>query len=185
MHRNGVRVKRELNDLRLLKLAEMYEAAYERFVLEVAGRMIEDEDVRALVMTLASPQDRHHERIVEQVERLNAALGPEDRSGILHAALLDVAEVERAARDFYLRRVDEVHDPGVAGLFRQLAHEEAQHARIAQKALDLAAAHKAGSPAGASVNSFRLLPAPDEEMLLREGVSDFGARGFHSRAHAP
>jgi rubrerythrin len=169
----------ELNDLRLLKLAEMYEEAYERFVLEVAGRIVQDEEVRRPLMTLVAPTDQHHERIVAQIERLNARVGPEGQRSVERAAILDVCEVERAAHDFYVRVADQVHDPEVARLFRALAREEAGHMRIAAGALALAERKAAGAPS-TFADAFRLL---GEAMPLREGAIDYGSRlQRHERA---
>ena len=128
----------ELNDLRVLKLAEMYEMAFERFVFEVAERIVQDEEVRAALRRLVSPEDRHHERLVEHMVRLNAALTPADQAAVEIAALEDVLEVEAAARDFYRRQADQLHDPRVVKLFRELAAEEERHVRLAREALRLA-----------------------------------------------
>ena len=127
-----------LNDIRLLKLAEMYERAYEAFVVEMAQRVVEDPELRGVLAGLSAPTDRHEERIVDELRRLNAAVSPEERRAIERAAILDVVDVERSARDFYLAHLDDVHDPGVARLFADLAREEGGHVRVAQRALDLA-----------------------------------------------
>jgi rubrerythrin len=162
----------EVNDLRVLKLAELYEEAYERFVVEVATRVVEDPEVQGLLRRLVAPEDRHHERIAAQIERLRGSLAREDRDGIARAALLDVVDVERSARDFYLRQADYVHDPEVGSLFRALAREEAAHHGIALQALELATRkHVAGAPDLS--RAFRLLGEPGEGLPLREGVSDF------------
>lgn len=167
---------RDLHDLRLLKLAEMYEEAYEGFVLGVAERMVEDPAIRQKLLALVSPTDRHHERILEQMQRLQARLTPEAQAGMLRAALLDVCDVERSARDFYLKQADQVHDGNVAKLFRQLAREEEGHLRVAEEALRLAQQrHLRAAPDERVSDMFRLLGA-DDGTPLREGVSDFGHR---------
>lgn len=160
----------------------MYEEAYEGFVLGVAERMVEDPEVKAKLMLLVSPTDRHHERIVAQMQRLQAAMTPAEQAGLLRAALLDVCDVERSARDFYLRQADQVHDGEVAKLFRQLAREEEGHMRIADEALKLAHRNHAQAPEDQQLTDmFRLLGDGDGNgALLREGVTDFG-RHRHPR----
>ncbi|HEV8359961.1 MAG TPA: hypothetical protein VGR28_05825 [Candidatus Thermoplasmatota archaeon] len=169
----------ELNDIRLLKLAEMYESAYERFILELAARVVDDPQLRAGLGKLTDPNDRHGERIVAELERLNAKLGPADKPGVVRAALLDVADVERSARDFYARNADRVHDGRVAKLFRELAQEEGRHLHIAEDLLRIAARGVVGAGADlAGMEALRLLTDPDA-MLLREGVTDFGTHHLH------
>lgn len=149
-------VNHRLSDIRILKLAEMYEHAYEAFILDMATRYVQDPDVKTKLRTLAGPSDDHEARITGELERLNKDLGTVDRAAIERAALQDVIAVERAAREFYLKFVEEVHDPAVAELFRNLAREEAGHVRIAEAALALSD-KKAGRP--------RL--GPDTSRLLR------------------
>ncbi|MHB8605863.1 MAG: ferritin family protein [Thermoplasmatota archaeon] len=128
-------MKREINDLRILKLAEMYEIAYERFVLDVALGIVPEGRVRSRLLTLAGPSDGHHERIVNEMKRLNAGLTAAEQAEIVAAAVLDVVEVERAAHDFYSRFAEQLHDPEIARLFRDLANEESGHVAIAERAL--------------------------------------------------
>jgi len=130
-------MKAELNDIRLLKLAEMYEDAFERFVVGMATQCVGDPGIRSMLGQLVGGDD-HGGRIADELGRLNARTTPEARADVERAALLDVCDVERAARDFYLRQSDQVHDPAVARLFRSLAQEEDRHFRIAQQALALA-----------------------------------------------
>lgn len=173
-------MKGDLHDLRLLKLAEMYEQAYEAFVVGVAERVVEDPEVKEKLLALVSPTDRHHERIVEQTRRLQRRLGPDEQAGVLRAALLDVCEVERSARDFYLRQADNCQDGEVAGLFRQLAREEEGHMRIAEQTLELATKKGLRAPTEEElVDMFRVLG--DGAPLLREGVTDFGHRLRHDQ----
>lgn len=124
-----------LSDIRILKLAEMYERAYEGFVLDLATRYVDEPEIQAKLRALAGPSDDHEARIVAELERLNQEIGPLDRAAIERAALQDVLAVERAAREFYLKFVEEVHDRRVAQLFRSLAREEAAHVLIAEDAL--------------------------------------------------
>lgn len=166
-------LRSELNDLRILKLAEMYELAFERFVLEMATRVIRDEGTRQRLANLAGPKDDHHGLLVAEIKRMNAALQPEDQAALEHAALLDVIEVERAAREFYLSHVDQVRDPAVVALFRRLAREEARHVEIAEDALAASDAH-AGRQRLDVGSQFRLLTS-EENVPLREGRVDLGA----------
>lgn len=178
-------MRAELHDLRLLKLAAMYEEAYERFVVEVADRVVEDPALRARLSRLVDPRDRHAERIAAATRRLERTLGPADRAGAVRAALMDVCDVERAARDFYRGMADRVHDGEVAGLFRALAGEEDAHLRIAEGVLR-DAERQAGADArhdAAVAEAFRLLGEPPD-LPLREGVTDFGQHHVPRRKHA-
>lgn len=163
----------EIDDLRLLKLAEMYERAYEAFVLEVAERIVRNDAVREELRKLVG-DDRHGERIAAEMTRINAQLGPSDHADVEVAAVEDVVEVERAARDFYLRIVDRVHDPRLVELFRDLATEEEGHMRIALRALVLAN----GKANPLRPVRGRLARASDDEPPLWEGVTDFGTKHF-------
>lgn len=127
-----------IEDIRLLKLAEMYERAFERFVLQMHQFHVEDEDVRRKLAPLLDPRDDHEGRILRELQRLNADVATHDAALIERAAILDIEEVERAAHEFYVRHLDDVHDARVAALFRELAREEDRHARIASEALALA-----------------------------------------------
>jgi rubrerythrin len=163
-------MKPELNDLRILKLAEMYEAAYERFVLEMANRVVKDEEVRKKLLTLAT--DDHHDRIVEEIDRLNAALSPEDQRQVERAALLDVVEIERASRDFFVAHADQVHDPRIVKLFRRIVREEEAHVRLAEEALGVH--HRAPTSEASDVSRKLRLVLTEDEVPLREGTSDYG-----------
>lgn len=142
--------------------------------------MVEDPEVKAKLMLLVSPTDRHHERIVAQMQRLQAAMTPAEQAGLLRAALLDVCDVERSARDFYLRQADQVHDGEVAKLFRQLAREEEGHMRIADEALKLAHRRHAHAPDDQQLTDVLRLLGDGNSVPLREGVTDFG-RHRHPR----
>lgn len=158
-----------LSDLRILKLAELYESAYETFILEMAEKHVRDEAVRSELHKLAQPSGAHGRRVADAIQRLNARLGPVDRAAVERAALLDVLEVERNARAFYMRYVEEIHDPEVAALFRALAREERWHIRIVEDALALSD-RKAGRPhlGDQAERALRLLDVPPA--LEREGV---------------
>lgn len=131
-------MKAHVEDLRHLKLAELYEMAYERFILDVALRTVADPRIRDALLALAPAGDEHHRAIAEEMQRINAELTPDERAEVTRAALLDVVEVERDARDMYLRLADRVHDPRVVKLFRGLAKEEEAHVRLAQDLVVLA-----------------------------------------------
>lgn len=171
---------RVATDLRLLKLAELYEDAYERFVRDIALETIEDPAMRARLLHLAPPEDDHAKRIHAERERVESSLGPEDKPAIVLGALIDIVEVERAARNFYLASFRETYDPRIAHLFRQLAREEEKHTEIAQRILrDAEAALRPAE--GAQPEDLTIIETPP----LWEGVIDFGAeRGrplFHER----
>lgn len=127
-------MKRELEDLRVLRLAELHERAYERFVRDVADR-VPDEKTRARLMRLAQADD-HAARIAREIERLSATLAPDDQVEAARASLLEVIDVERAALAFYLQHVDAVHDPALAQLFHDLARQERDHVHVAETILD-------------------------------------------------
>ncbi|HWH07750.1 MAG TPA: hypothetical protein VNX21_01025 [Candidatus Thermoplasmatota archaeon] len=127
-----------VDDLRHLKLAELHESAYERFVVEVATGVVEDPRIRAALLALAPVGGGHHPRLAGEMARINAELTPAERAEVTRAALLDVVEVERAARDLYLRLADRVHDPRLVRLFRALAKDEERRVRLAQDLVVLA-----------------------------------------------
>lgn len=152
------------HDIRLLKLAEMYEEAYEGFVLQMATQVVDDAELQTMLMQLVDPADAHGERIAEELDRLNQNVGDELRQDIVIAALNDVIEVERAARDFYRSHAGSVHDREVRALFEELAEAEDRHHEIAKTALRTAR-RKAGLPEEdkmpASYAS-RIFPPPDD-----------------------
>lgn len=169
------------DDLRILKLAELYEDAYERFVREAALRTVEDPGMRAKLLRLAPLDDPHGARIAAERRRIEARLGPADKPAVLVGTLLDVVEVERAARSFYLSALTQAHDPGLVKLFRELAREEETHVGIAEDVLGEAkAALPRASTSGLAPEELALLG--NGEPLLREGVSDFGLMGLHPPA---
>lgn len=161
-----------LNDIRILKLAEMYERAYEGFVLEMAERYVWDPDIRGRVARLVAPADRHAERIAAELGRLSALADDADRAAFERAALRDVVEVERSARSFYLRYMDDLEDEGARKLFRELAKEESAHVRIAEDALALDERRRQASPDAETERMLRLM----EETPIWEGTSDISSR---------
>lgn len=165
-------MRREVNDLRILKLAEMYEISYERFVAEVARRIVRDEEVREKLMQFLPDGEDHHARIVQHMTRLNAKLAPEDHAAVEIGALEDVLEVELAARKFYAEHADQLHDPQIVQLFRELASAEEKHVRLARQVLDLAL-RKAGRimPSASGVHRMGHL---DKLTLMMERVPDVG-----------
>jgi hypothetical protein len=50
-------------------------------------------------------------RIRTERKRMEASLKPEDKPAVVLGALIDIVEVERAARNFYISALKEVHDP--------------------------------------------------------------------------
>lgn len=159
----------QLSDIRILKLAEMYERAYEAFVIEMAQNYVTDLEIRQKLRKLVDPNDGHGERIAAALVRLNARVAPVDRASLERAALRDVLEVERSARAFYLRYVEEIHDTEAAQLFRQLAREEGEHVRIAEDALAISDRKHARPHLGAGAErALRLL----DDSPSWEGTSD-------------
>lgn len=117
----------------------MYERAFERFVLDISQRYVKDASIREKLAPILEGRDDHEGRIGRELVRLNALLGSAaDAASVERAALLDILEVERAARAFYLRALEEVRDGQVIELFRVLAREEAVHAALVEQALALA-----------------------------------------------
>lgn len=132
-----MRVEHALTDIRILKLAELYERAYERFILELTERYVKDPGVRGEVERLVSETDEHGARIATLLRELSSE-ATHGSFEVERAAILDILAVERAARDFYVKHLEDVHDPRVAALFRDLAREETHHVGIAEGALALA-----------------------------------------------
>jgi hypothetical protein len=124
------------SDLRLLKLAELYEEAYEGFIVRLATQVVGDRIAREGLSRLVDPSDRHGERIAELLVALSADLRPEDAHHVEAAALEDVIQVEESARDFYQATQAKLHDPRARELFQRLAQEEEGHARIARALLE-------------------------------------------------
>jgi rubrerythrin len=153
-----------LEDLRILRLARMYEHAYESFVQTVASEHLDDE-TRALLAPLAPERDRHEERVQEAIDRIERSMPAGEERALMRSVLLDVVEVERAAREFYLDHLDRVHDKDAVRLFHELAAEEARHVEVAERALD----------ALGPVASAREAP-DDERVPAWEGTSDMRAR---------
>lgn len=168
-----------LSDIGILKLAQMYERAYEEFVLEMAKKYVHDEDVKKRLAKLVGPADRHGERIVAEIERLNTSLGDVDRASLERAALRAVLHVERSARAFYMKFVEEIHDPGVAVLFRTLAREEAEHIRAAEDAL--AISDKKGSRPRLGEDTERLLRLMEHSPSARQRIPEAAAAGDRTR----
>jgi rubrerythrin len=124
-----------VEDLRLLKLAELYESAYEGFIVQMATQVVGDDEARAQLFRLVDPADDHAGRVAELMTVLNDRLDARGRRHLAVAALEDVVEIERSARDFYRSHAPKAHDAAVRGLFEELARAEEEHARIASKAL--------------------------------------------------
>lgn len=126
----------DVQDLRILRLALLYEEAYEPFVRRVAQDLVSDPAVRRRLERLAPPGEAHAGRVRDLLEEVSARLKPGDALAAGRAALQDVVEVERAAREFYLRHLEELHDPSVVALFREMVREEGEHVREAERALE-------------------------------------------------
>lgn len=129
-------MKASLDDLRILRLAQLYERAYESFVREIASTIVEPR-TREKLRELVPETDDHDAILGKRIAAILAGLEADDRRRAERAALLAVVEVERAAREFYVANLDSLHDPALVDLFGRLATEEARHVRIAQAAVDL------------------------------------------------
>ncbi|HLE97353.1 MAG TPA: hypothetical protein VI997_08285 [Candidatus Thermoplasmatota archaeon] len=125
-----------LGDVRILKLAEMYEAAYGRFLRDDAMRYAFGQPARDALSELGAGD--HERRIDSEILRLNAEIGQAEPEELERAALEDVLEIERTAHEFYEKAAQRVHDPDVARLFAQLARDEARYVAIASRALGIA-----------------------------------------------
>lgn len=120
----------QLNDLRLLHLAQAVEDIFEG--LEKAfERHLPDGAVKATLKPLFLGGPNHH-RLEEAYARLNRALAGVDVTpdDLLDALLL----CERTAQNFYLQHAKELQDPALARLFEGMAAEEGQHLRAVQEA---------------------------------------------------
>lgn len=137
-------MKPELNDLRILKLAEMQEHAHRRFLTEVAQCIVRDDALRRQLLDLAARPMYRCARIASHMTRLNERLGPADDRAIEAAALQDVLDVERAQLEFYSSQADRLHDPRVVRLFRDLVAEGDASVDSVRAALDRALAEMNG-----------------------------------------
>ncbi|MHB8587048.1 MAG: hypothetical protein ACYDDF_14560 [Thermoplasmatota archaeon] len=156
----------DVDDLRILRLAAMYEHAFEHFVQDFAAKQV-DPVLRAQLETLAPEIDQHEARIEAAIGGILHRLPGDARDAVVRGGLLDVLEVEQAAKDFYVRRLDRLHDPDIVDLFRSLAREEAKHVKIAEDALrHFDSAHR---KAALSEESRLFVP---NDMPLWEGVSE-------------
>lgn len=131
-------MKPEVNDLRLLKLAEMYALARERFVAEIEAHVVDDPDVRAVLQRLIASHGGQRARLASEILQLNAGIHPEAHAEVVRAALLDIREAEEDAREFYRAHADRLREVPLAHLFQALAQEAARDARLAEDALRLA-----------------------------------------------
>jgi len=123
-----------LADLRILRLAQMYEHAFETFVATASARYL-DGPTRERLAPLQPERDQHEARVKALIERIESDVSRDMDGALARSVLLDVVEIERAAREFYLNHLDRVHDPDVARLFHKLAAEESRHVEIAEMAL--------------------------------------------------
>lgn len=158
-----------LDDLRFLRLAAMYERAYEGFVHESSKNHLSERN-RLRLAPLEPERDDHEGRIRALIDALNARIPPEKRDAVERAVLMDIVEVERAAREFYLDHLDRAHDPAVVALFQSLAREEGRHVRIAEDALDAVNASSRREVNANDAEDFRMLVASDPP--LWEGTTD-------------
>jgi rubrerythrin len=159
-----------LDDIRLLKLAEMHERAYESFILEMADRYVRDEAARGEIRKLVGSTDDHGARIAKLLAELSAKVPSEKQPLVERAALLDIIDVEHLAREFYLPRIDQAHDKRVIELFRELARQEALHVRIAQDALRASDEHHGLATQADMEKALRMLG--DEGTPLWEGSGE-------------
>lgn len=150
----------QLEDLRILRLAAMYEEAFESFVARMMERHL-DGPTKARLAPLQPDRDQHAERIRALLARIERALPPDAEPALQRAILVDVVEVERAAREFYFNHLEDVHDPQLVRLFHELAAEEGKHGRIAEDAL-----------AALGPEPWTPPPSREPELPLWEGVTD-------------
>lgn len=159
-----------LEDLRMLKLAEMYEMAYERFVNEMAERVVRSGEAHHVLKDIAPRAGAHRERIAHHLARLSDLLDPSSQQKLEQAALQDVVDLETAGREFYVRGAARLHDPLVSALFHDLAREEGEYARLAEGALSAIG----GPQASREVDARLRVMLGEEDVPLREGVTDYG-----------
>lgn len=157
-------MKTQLNDIRILRLAQMYEIAYEGFLRDVADRVVDDVEVRLQLEALNAPD--HAGRIEDHLERLRRGLEDSDREGLQRAALLDVRDIERAAQRFFQLYADRVHDPQVVALFREIAAEDRGHVRDVEDILD----RMGGNGDGGDVRADATSEDPERNARTRSGV---------------
>ncbi len=163
-----------LNDLRILKLAQMHEQAFSRFVGEVATPQIQDESLRDHLAHIAPPTDRTHARLAAEAERLSSSVGANHHANRERALLLDILELAEAEREFYVRHMDELHDPRAVRLFRELVHVQEERVQQARRLLRAADARSSERKRRVGAESTLGSLLSEDDVPLREGVSDYG-----------
>lgn len=127
----------KLEDLRLLNVAHQIEESFEGLERELEGR-IQTRAVRQALRPLFEGGPGH-KRLEEELARLRGE-GSQDEARLSERDLVDaIRACEAMARDFYLRRLDDLSDPRLVELFRELAAEEGRHEQAAKDALRLVA----------------------------------------------
>lgn len=152
-------------DLRILRLAKLYEDAYHAFIRD-ALREQADPGTREKLAALLPPQNKHVDELERQEARLRSQLRDADAPQLAAGVLADIVDVERATREFYFQNADRIHDPALAQLFRELARDGTRQGEIAEAALDDYRRKKGISRAKASSNG--------QDVALWEGTGDLG-----------
>ena len=126
----------KLEDLRLLHVAHQLEETFEGLEKAFEARL-KDAKLRAVLEPLFRGGAAHQAleealaRLDKDVQRSEAKLTDRD-------ILLAILACERMAKEFYLRRLDDLSDAKLVSLFRELAGEEGKHIDAVEKALAMA-----------------------------------------------
>lgn len=123
----------KLEDLRLLHVAHQLEETFEGLEKAFESR-VKDAKLRQVLEPLfrGGPGHAKLEQALAALDKEVQAAGPRltDRD-----LLLAILACEKMAKDFYLRRLDDLSNGDLVNLFRQLAIEEDHHIQAVEKAL--------------------------------------------------
>lgn len=128
-------VRSKLEDLRLLNVAHHLEEAFEGLERELESH-IRSKPVKDALRPLFAGGPGHH-KLEEALQRIQDEVRAEEKR-LTERDLIDaIRACEAMAREFYLRRLDDLSDPRLVELFRELAAEEGRHEEAAKAALAL------------------------------------------------
>lgn len=122
---------RMFNDIRLLRLAIHLEEMYEKYE-EYLRDLIPEGKVRAKLAALFLEGPAH-----ERLRRAHASVERRVRPAQLSTAeiLQTLLDAERGSQAFYRDHLDDLSDPTLVDLFKDMAAEEAHHAAAVQEAM--------------------------------------------------
>jgi rubrerythrin len=128
-------VRSKLEDLRLLNVAHHLEEAFEGLERELESHIKSDAVRRALEPLFRGGAG--HQRLEQELARLRAEMQAAEGSLTERDLLEAIRACEAMAHEFYLRRLDDLSDPRLVALFRDLAAEEGRHEEAVKAAMGL------------------------------------------------